>query len=98
MTTQVEAARERANRVKRDRVGVKRRLRAGEVTLAEALEHECCQTMTVFQLLCAQYGWGRERTVRVLSRLQISELRHVGLLTDRQRALLVEACGGRRDA
>lgn len=82
--------------VRYGRSRIKHDLRAGQITLAEALEDECCQTMTVFQLLCAQYGWGRERTVRVLSRLQIGELRHVRLLTDRQRALLVEACGKAR--
>jgi hypothetical protein len=89
---------DRANELRCVRSVVKRRIRAGELSIATALELECCQRMTVMQILCAQYHVGRRTALRTLSPLRISEIRLVRDLTERQRAVLAKACKPRREA
>jgi hypothetical protein len=83
---------EYANEVRLRRREVKRQIAAGTLSIAVALVEPACEKMSVYDLLCAQYQWGRDRTVRTLSGLMIGEQRHVGELTDRQRGLIVRAC------
>lgn len=80
----------RANEVRIARAKIKRQLRAREITLADALDHECCQTATVMGLLMAQRRWGVTRARKVLMQVPMSEARAVGALSDRQRARLLE--------
>lgn len=77
-----------AEQIRLGRSKVKRAVRAGEMTVEAALSVECCQGMCIGQLLEAQSKWGPARTNGLLSRLQISPLRSVAKLTDRQRGLV----------
>jgi hypothetical protein len=88
----------RATETRLARSAVKHALYEGRMTVEEALREECCQSMTVSALLCAQWGWGRARMLRVLRGLSapVGEMRRIDQLTDRQRAALVEACSARR--
>lgn len=81
---------DRANAIRIARAGVKRRVRMGEVTIADALERECTQTMTVAALLCCQHRWAGTRARQLLQRAAIGEAREVGQLTARQRRVLLE--------
>jgi hypothetical protein len=81
---------DRANEIRLARAKTKQQVYSGEVSIGDALALECCQSMTVFDLLKAQYRWERARAVRALSRLQMSEALSVAALTERQRGLL---CG-----
>lgn len=89
-----EAALRRANEVRLGRARVKRDLTAGRLTLEEALGLDCCQSAQVLELVLALPHWGRVRGVKALRRAEVSELRRVGALTDRQvRAVLEETTG-----
>jgi hypothetical protein len=78
---------ERANDVRVARAQLKRKLCGGEVRTADVVLHPPreAETMSVFDLLRCQRQWGRSRTHRFLGPFQISEIKTVGSLTDRQR-------------
>jgi hypothetical protein len=85
---------ERANRVRMARAELKRRIATGEIDIAEIIL-ECpweAHSMTVADLLMSQRRWGATRCRRVLSRLQMSEAKTVGSMTERQRRSLVSVC------
>jgi hypothetical protein len=95
---------EKANRTRLAIAGLKRDLREGSVTLADAFEHWSAQKMLVFDLLRAQRRWGDHRSRHALHHAAvllsgnrfsppISETKQVGLLTDRQKRALLQACG-----
>jgi hypothetical protein len=95
---QCMTALDRANEIRLARCDAKHRIFAGELSVADALSLGCCQTMTVFELLCSQYRYGRLTTLRVLNRLRIGEARTVGGLTERQRRQIAAACSRGRKA
>jgi D-hexose-6-phosphate mutarotase len=82
----------RANRVRLARAELKRRIAVGETSAADVVV--ACpwevQSMTVADLLASQRRWGATRCRKLLAALQISETRHVGALTERQRLQLAE--------
>jgi hypothetical protein len=81
---------ERANAVRLARAELKRRIAHGHVSAAEVilqLPAEAC-TWPVSELLMSQRRWGSNRTRKLLAGLQISEMRHLSKLTERQRRLL----------
>lgn len=80
---------EKANRVRLGRAELKRQVRSGEMTVAEALVHELTETMPVAALLCSQWRWQETRACKLLSFLGISEQKLCGTLTERQRAKLL---------
>jgi hypothetical protein len=89
-TPQRLRALERANRVRVARAEIKRRLRAGELEVAEAILR-CSRdtdTMTVAELLVSQPGWGPNRSERMLRSVSLSERKTLGSLTERQRIML----------
>lgn len=90
MTVQSMEALAEADRVRIARSKVKKALRAHELSLAAALELECCQQMRIGQLLEAQWSWGPSRTSGLLGRLGISPFRRVGQLTGRQLDVILE--------
>lgn len=100
MTAQSLAALERANEVRLARSTVKRGIREGRISLQQAMDLECIQSMKVFDLLQSQRYWGSSgksastgvRAVQTLSRLHISPYRRIEDLTSRQRVLL---CSGK---
>jgi hypothetical protein len=90
-TRQRLLALERANRVRLTRATLKQRLRAGEVTAAEAILRGSrdTDTMTVAELLISQRGWGPTRSAKMLRSVSLSEKKTLGSLTERQRVMLV---------
>jgi hypothetical protein len=93
--TQALEALELANRTRRDRAEVKRRIKRGELTVAEVLADPpaCCGRMSIAELLGAQVLWGPKRCRRLLRDAQVSEIRRVGDLTERQRNLIAGLIG-----
>jgi len=81
---------ERANKVRRGRADLKRRVCAGELTAAEVIL-SCpwqVRTMSVGELLASQRSWGRVRSGRLLHSLRVPDGKQVGRLTERQRLAL----------
>ena len=81
---------EHANRVRLARADLKRRIAAGDASVAEVvLEGPWeARSMELSELLMSQKRWGRERCRRLLIALGIPENKQVGTLTERQRAAL----------
>jgi hypothetical protein len=81
---------------------VRREIREGALSVADALRDPRAASLTVFDLLRAQRQWGRTRVVRFLhfvgSRMRppssISEQRRVRDLTERQRDAIAAALDG----
>lgn len=81
---------ERANEVRLARAELKRRIAEREVSAAEIIL-SCpweARSWAVCDLLMSQRRWGRTRCQKFLARNQISEVKTVGTLTDRQRRML----------
>jgi hypothetical protein len=81
---------ERANAVRLARAGLKRRIADGEVGAAEVIL-ACpweASSWTVGDLLMSQRRWGQTRCRKFLARNQISEVKRIEALTERQRRLL----------
>lgn len=85
-TQQVQAV-ERANRVRRARALVKRRIASGQLTAAEVvLSHRWeLESMPVAEVLLSQRQWGRKRCDEFLLAVTISDNKRIGSMTARQR-------------
>jgi hypothetical protein len=87
-----------ANRIRLSRAAVHRAVQGGEMTVGAALHAAECQTARLIDLLAWQHQWGPIRVQRLLNDLwhdaRIPETATVGQVTDRQRALLLEALYG----
>ena len=81
----------RADGIRLGRSRVRRELRSGTGSVADALTLDCCASMRLGELLECQHGWGPARAVRFLWPLGISCWVTVGNLTARQRTLIEEA-------
>lgn len=90
--TQRMTALDLANQVRADGAALKRDLKAGRITLADALADDRASHLSVIALLTAQHRWGRSRALRVLRDQMIGETKRVETLTARQRVALAEAC------
>jgi hypothetical protein len=88
---------ERANEVRLARAELKRRIAYGDVSAA-AIILTCppeARSWPVGELLMSQRRWGVTRCRKFLGRNQISEIKEIGTLTDRQQRLLaaqLQAC------
>jgi hypothetical protein len=81
---------ERANEVRLARADLKRRIAYGEVSAA-AVILACpweASSWSIAELLMSQRRWGITRCRKFLARNQISEIKPIGKLTDRQRHVL----------
>jgi hypothetical protein len=85
---------EKANRIRLARSGKKRRIKMGELSVAEALVDPDFATATVDEVLMAQHRWHRSRTRRALLRVSIPEKKVIATLTERQRLGLVAELDG----
>ncbi len=81
---------EHANAIRLARAELKRRIATGEVSAAEVILGcpDAAQKWTVAELLMAQRRWGVTRCRKFLERNNISEVKPIGSLTERQRTLL----------
>jgi hypothetical protein len=86
---------ERANEVRLARAELKRRIAEGHVSAAEVILTSPWEasSWTVGDLLMTQRRWGTTRCRKFLSRNQISEVKPIGSLTQRQRRILAEQLG-----
>ena len=87
----------RANEVRLARAELKRQVGAGRVTAAEVVA-TCpweAQSMPLIELLSAQRRWGRARSRKLIVQTGLSENKHIGTLTERQRRLLAAALEAR---
>lgn len=84
---------ERANEIRLERAALKRRIAAGEVSAAEVILHppKAATSWSVGDLLMSQRRWGTTRCRRFLARNNITETKHIGTLTERQRHLLADS-------
>lgn len=74
-------------------VAVKAELRAGTLTLADAIEDPRAGVLPVMDLLMALPQWGRWRASRLLAGLAVPDGARVRDLAPRQRRAIVERCG-----
>ncbi|MBV8942075.1 MAG: hypothetical protein JO342_16365 [Solirubrobacterales bacterium] len=83
---------ERANAVRLARADLKRQIAHGQRCAADIILDVPSEALSwpVGELLMSQRRWGSNRTRKLLSGLQISETRHLGMLTERQRRLLAD--------
>ncbi|MBV8956439.1 MAG: hypothetical protein JO153_13245 [Solirubrobacterales bacterium] len=89
---------ERANAVRLARAELKRRIADGQVGAAEVLL-ACpweASSWAVGDLLMSQRRWGQTRCRKFLARNQISEVKRIEALTERQRRLLAAQLGRSR--
>lgn len=80
---------ELAMEARQARVELKRQLKAGQVTLADALDDERAQRMYVRQLLASLPGIAQSRAEGIMLNLGIASKRRVRGLGSRQRAKLI---------
>jgi hypothetical protein len=80
----------RANKVRLARAELKRRIADGGVSAADIILGcpEAAENWSVGELLMSQRRWGINRCRKFLARNQISEIKQIGTLTQRQRDLL----------
>jgi hypothetical protein len=83
----------KANEVRLARASLKRQIAAGDLKVAEVLNDYPAEAegMTVSELLASQRRWGRTRSRKLLSRLDLTENKRIGTLTERQLSLLTAA-------
>lgn len=81
---------ELAMKVRKERAELKRQLKAGQVSLVEALDDECAQRMYVRQLLAALPNIGPKRANVAMARVFIPANRHVQSLGSRERERLIK--------
>ena len=77
-----------ADAIRFARADAKKAIKNGDLSILDAIQLECCQTMRLYDLLRAQWHWGPTAAADRLSRLGIGFYRTCGELTDRQRGLL----------
>jgi hypothetical protein len=82
----------RANEVRLARAGLKRRIAQGQISAADVIVAcpEAAASWSVGELLMSQRRWGSTKCRKFLARNQISEIKTIGKLTDRQRRLLAD--------
>ncbi len=79
-----------ANRVRRARAALKRRIRDGELNASEVIRAVPgeARTMTVSSLLLSHKGWGEKRARRILRTADVAWDKEIGALTERQRSIM----------
>lgn len=90
---------QRANQVRLARAELKRRVSAGDMTVADVVLDAPWEaaSMTISDLLTAQRRWGHTRCRRFLQGIPMSESKTVGSMTDRQRRAIAASLQGATD-
>jgi hypothetical protein len=83
----------RANEVRLARAELKRQVGAGRISAAEVVLVSPweAESMPLIELLSAQRRWGRARSRKLIVQTGLTENKHIGTLTERQRKLLAAA-------
>ena len=79
-----------ANEIRMGGVTVKREIRAGTLTVAQALHDPRAQNLPVSRVLIARPGWGPARVHAILRRVPVSPIRPVRDLTAREHRHLTQ--------
>lgn len=79
-----------ANEIRCGRAELKREVRAGAVSVAQAMQHDHCQSMKLVDLLVCVPKVGRVKAMKAISRLGVSPSRRIDELTERQLASIVQ--------
>jgi hypothetical protein len=81
---------QRANLIRRARAQLKKRIGAGDLSAAEVILDPPTEARRwpLVELLTSQPGWGNAKCRQFLARNNISEIKPLGELTQRQRQLL----------
>jgi hypothetical protein len=84
-----------ANRVRLARAEMKRRIRAGQLSVGEVILNCPWQaySMEISDLLMSQKRWGQARCKRLLVHIGVPENKQIGTLTERQRVALAGILG-----
>ena len=88
---------QKANHIRLARAALKRRIAAGSMRAVDVVLH-CppeAESMSVSELLSSQRRWGRARSRKLLSGVELKENKAIGTLTERQRRLLATHMGFR---
>ena len=88
----------RAQTVRLARYALRREIKAGDTTVAAVLRepiHPDIEGWAIFELIRSAPRFGRHRTVNLLWRHRIGELRKLGELTERQKLALADDLEGR---
>lgn len=86
----------KANEARRRTADAKRRMKAGELPIGEALENPDLQRVRVLDFIGSMPGIGPFRARQIAERLGISEKRRVKGIGCRQRKALIEEFGGEK--
>ena len=89
MNQRMEAL-EIANRKRSAISKMRKRLKAGDVTLAEVLNDPDCGPSKVATIVGSQRGWGPVRTARLLDIINVRPLTRLDKLTTRQKDMIVK--------
>ena len=82
-----------ANTIRLGRSKLRKRVKAGELTVPEAADHPHAASATVYEVLKWQHKWGHARAARLLRQVAIPESKRCDSLSTRQRQALEEALG-----
>lgn len=91
-TAQRLDALQHANAARSANKEIRQEIRAGTLTIDQALEDPRAQSMPIGRLLAAQRGWGTTKVNRLLEPQRMWWSRPVRDLTDRQRRVISELC------
>lgn len=81
---------ELAMKARHERTRLKQYMKAGRVSLADALDDSCAQRLPVRQLLASIPGIGTAKAERIMSAYHIAQNRRVAGLGPRQREALLK--------
>lgn len=94
-TSQHMQALARANKARLRIAEIKKDLKAGKVSVRQALEDPAMANQPVMTAVMAQYRWGRSRARRALAMVPVSETKPCASLTERQKNALTAIIEGR---
>ncbi|MBJ7348949.1 MAG: hypothetical protein JHC87_10310 [Thermoleophilaceae bacterium] len=89
---------QRANRIRLARAAMKRRIAAGDVSVADVLVEPTdeIEGMEIIELLASQKRWGVTRCSKFLDAIGLPETKTVRSMTARQRTAVAEVLRSRR--
>ena len=81
----------KGTKTREDKAQLKRAMKAGDASLAQALHAACCQSAKIEALLLCVPGLGPSKVRKLLQAIHISPYRAVRTLTDQERQRLLSS-------